>query len=1114
MSKQLIFEDLTGGINNVDTKGLLNSTTKKTQSPEMVNVEYFKLGGIKSMEGNTQVGNVQDTAIVGGWEYTHNNKRDMIIGTQDGTVSIYNKTTNEFDNIYKFPNNSDRMSFCNINNGFVTTNGKDDLLFYDANSSKTFDGYISEYSNNTTTNKSTLTGVNTEFTKDLRVNQFIYINDCYGKYKIEEIISDTSIIVSPIIQLNEGQSYYGWSGDEQQYTISTTKNSQLDILSIDNNSINNGTYTFLNYGNGKNKIQSHYYLTLNKTANSTLLINGLIYDENRHPINTNNGQLVNWTDVSVFFGICDGKLYWIGDATNSVPPTLLDDGGTWTSVYNQIGIRDGKLYYLQEGGITLIDEQGTWTKLPDKYDAITNFSNTSKPSYIYGVRNGLLYSIVLQNTNNVVSAVTTQVTHSSFSPNGFTCISSQSLHATSSGYTSRYAYVINSGRLFKLDGNTATQIGTDNAWTKVCGFNDVDSINNGIFNAVALNGNVAYKINRDNSLSLLNSNASDICGMIMSIQYTSTSVDAGCAIATSDGVYIYYNSTNEKISNNKPTTIFGSNVKKVSNGVTNNYYESFGIYNDIIYRFGGELIDTPYFYNGNNWYINSYSYNNKINLSTYNLICNTLVIGDVVTLTKNNNNINVYTNILSFDPSINNGRIYYGTYASSELSNVVYKSTSNNILKYKTNNSGLIKYNTCQRNNNIDYYNDDESVSFNNERYSFSGIELIPTQVIDTRSQEDLNDGEELLEEPVNFKGLAIQYYAGRLWIGGTDDDGNGILVYSAVGLPNNFDLQSDAGYIVDLYNDSSPVLALGLFSEFMTIHKEFNTYLLTCTGETSTIEIKPFSNITCKSQQSWIVSNTKYFVYSDDFNDIYPLVQHTVWNDRFLGEPISQKMRNIFSEVRLFDTDEIFCVSRPLARQMLFYMPTNNHAGSNYAVIYDFQTKSWLLRVVPQEVTIAFNYNNNIYIGTANGKVLKEFTGDTFDGQPIVAYYKSPWFDWLGGYFQSFAEFEIEIDSSYNNDFYIRTQKNGQSRYEDRNITNNLLQGSALIWGGIDDFNNTTTWDNDKWVRQTFENIRMLLPNNVFEDFQIEIGTNKLGQGFAIYGYKFRRIEAEECPW
>jgi hypothetical protein len=139
----------------------------------------------------------------------------------------------------------------------------------------------------------------------------------------------------------------------------------------------------------------------------------------------------------------------------------------------------------------------------------------------------------------------------------------------------------------------------------------------------------------------------------------------------------------------------------------------------------------------------------------------------------------------------------------------------------------------------------------------------------------------------------------------------------------------------------------------------------------------------------------------------------------------------------------------------------------------------------------------------------------DSLIDKPINAYYRTPWFDWIGGYTQSFAEFMIEIANDFNNDFIIRTQKDGQSRTEDRRITSDSLVGTALVWEGLEDSqDNTTYWDEDNWVRGTFETLRMLLPNNVFEDFQLELTTPEIGQAFAIYQYGFRRIETEEAPW
>ena len=50
--RQKVYADFTGGLNNVNSKDTINSGTTRTESPDMMNVEYLGLGGIKTMEGN------------------------------------------------------------------------------------------------------------------------------------------------------------------------------------------------------------------------------------------------------------------------------------------------------------------------------------------------------------------------------------------------------------------------------------------------------------------------------------------------------------------------------------------------------------------------------------------------------------------------------------------------------------------------------------------------------------------------------------------------------------------------------------------------------------------------------------------------------------------------------------------------------------------------------------------------------------------------------------------------------------------------------------------------------------------------------------------------------
>ena len=96
LKSQVVYNDLTGGLNNVNSIDTINSSTKKTESPDLCNVEFFKLGGIKSMEGNIQFGDKQDEAVIAGWEYTKDNDKYMVIGLADGSVKIYNNSTDEF----------------------------------------------------------------------------------------------------------------------------------------------------------------------------------------------------------------------------------------------------------------------------------------------------------------------------------------------------------------------------------------------------------------------------------------------------------------------------------------------------------------------------------------------------------------------------------------------------------------------------------------------------------------------------------------------------------------------------------------------------------------------------------------------------------------------------------------------------------------------------------------------------------------------------------------------------------------------------------------------------------------------------------------------------------
>lgn len=401
-------------------------------------------------------------------------------------------------------------------------------------------------------------------------------------------------------------------------------------------------------------------------------------------------------------------------------------------------------------------------------------------------------------------------------------------------------------------------------------------------------------------------------------------------------------------------------------------------------------------------------------------------------------------------------------------------------------------------------------------------IEPTPTEAV-TDSNYYLSDISELnavyknsddpnISKPV--RGLALQSYQGRIFVGGND----GILYYSEVGLIHGWDLKYGAGAIPSFYDDNSDFTAFGLWDKYLIICKRERSYILDGTdADTTNWTVSPYSDFTCDSQQSWLVANNSFLVYTRTGGGIYPLLQRTIYNANYQGNELSVKIRDSFEYVNTAKFDYIFPVYAPKKKYIMFYIPMLMGVGSNYCFIFDIQSKTWLLRVVPQDVTVAFRYNNEIYIGTSDGKVLKEFSSLTFNGQPIEWYWKSPWFSYgEGSNHLSTREFRINIAEESTNRFHIRNRRDGKDTYNTRAVSNNLDSFIGLVWD-VDNEENSltdTTWDNDSWVTTSHIVKRFPLPKQYFQTTQIEFYGNAVDEGMSIYGFEIDGIQLEEVPW
>lgn len=395
--------------------------------------------------------------------------------------------------------------------------------------------------------------------------------------------------------------------------------------------------------------------------------------------------------------------------------------------------------------------------------------------------------------------------------------------------------------------------------------------------------------------------------------------------------------------------------------------------------------------------------------------------------------------------------------------------------------------------------------------------------IIDAQWTVYTQDGQ--IESQREVRGLALQTYQGRIFVGALD----GTLYYSGVGLLRGWSTRDGGGAIDSFYNDNSDFTALVNWDKYLVLCKREYSYLLDGTSsDDTTWSITPYSELTCESQQSYIVSNNSLYMYAREAGGIFPLLQRTIYNSTYQGAELSLKIKDSFDYIDLSRLDYIFPVYHPKYRYVMFYMPMLTGKGSNYCYIFDVRSKTWLLRQVTQEVTCAFRYNDKVYIGTKDGLVLEEFNGTSFNGNPIEFWWKSPWFNFgRGTDYLSTREIRLKLSEELSNNFILRNYRDGGTISNKRNVSLDSGVFKGLVWDiegspepGADDTLTDTVWANedgtegDSWVVSSHQIKRFPIADQYFNTLQLEFYGNSLDQGLAIYGFEIDGVKLEEVPW
>lgn len=455
-----------------------------------------------------------------------------------------------------------------------------------------------------------------------------------------------------------------------------------------------------------------------------------------------------------------------------------------------------------------------------------------------------------------------------------------------------------------------------------------------------------------------------------------------------------------------------------------------------------------------------------------------MIVADRNTLYEYNPLTDTFSDLISFDTS-GDGITICG-YANG----IVAASPVNNyLIYYRKGREQVVAKITISANSDtgtlnqaVDWLGKGDIVILGNTNYeidTISGTSIKFTSTVDTTyTNENLTisnftkipciytsivqNGNETTTTTTRFTPKVIQSHQGRLWVGATIENETvaAYVIYSDLGNIHSMfeggDASAyDAGYFEEFWEDTSDITAIGTWDKYIVVHKREHTYLINTSNSDSTSwNVESYSDYTCDNQLGFVKANNGYYTYCSSAGGIYPMIQRTIYSAISQGADASTKIRDTFLNLNTYALDEIYAVYHPYKKYIMFYMPIIGEEGSKNCYILDLQTRSWLHRRIPQNVTTAFEFDNKVYVGTEDGKIYEEFRGTDFDGQPINFSWKSPWFIWSGGTnWTTTREIRVKMSQEGTNNFYIRNRRDGSEDYKQRIITNTNNQVHSLMW-------------------------------------------------------------------
>lgn len=314
-----------------------------------------------------------------------------------------------------------------------------------------------------------------------------------------------------------------------------------------------------------------------------------------------------------------------------------------------------------------------------------------------------------------------------------------------------------------------------------------------------------------------------------------------------------------------------------------------------------------------------------------------------------------------------------------------------------------------------------------------------------------------------------VEVFKNRVFLAG-DETNPTKLSYSALANPEDWHTIDDAGWVEVGLNDGQKITALKAFFDVLLIFKEHSIYALTGSSGDPTSDdyfyLRPVnSSIGAASNRSIVqVGNDLFFL---SYSGIYGLRGVQSFGDLNVIN-ISFKIQPLIDGLNKANLAKSFAINDIEEGRIWFFVSTGSSTKNDQVLIYDYVLDAWTRRsgfsvncgILYKDAAAA---TERMLTGAYNGFIYHQKQGYSYAGQPIQAYYTTPWLD-LSNYRCRKKVRDIQFITAPTGSYNL----NVKYRWDfGSNFYGNLavdLSGDGALWGQNESDTGTAIWDLSSW--------------------------------------------------